>query len=132
MELLLNLCWLFLTAPALVLWLRQRRASRPAQFALTLACLLFLLFPVISVTDDLNATHQEMEESACVKRGSSKTANPQPRERNHDTLMIAVTWAQVSPYDEVCGLAQKIEGSTLRTYRITAIPGRAPPSIHLS
>lgn len=72
MELLLNLAWLLLALPAIWLW----RASRPApaakfkslQCLLALACMLVILFPVVSATDDLHAMRAEMEESPAGKR----------------------------------------------------------------
>jgi hypothetical protein len=73
MELLLNLAWVLMALPAYWLWLRgagareSRRASA-LQFLLALGCVLVLLFPVISATDDLHAMRAEMEESATSKR----------------------------------------------------------------
>ena len=69
LELVLNLCWFLLIGPGVYLWLRQRRRAKPVlQFSIALACLLFLLFPVISATDDLHAMRQEMEEPGPSKR----------------------------------------------------------------
>jgi hypothetical protein len=69
LELLLNLCWLLLIGPGAYLWIRQRRQAKPVlQLSIALACLLFLLFPVISATDDLHAMRQEMEEPGPGKR----------------------------------------------------------------
>ena len=67
MELLLNLCWLLLVPLAFCFWLRQLR-FRSLQASLALSCLLFLLFPIISATDDLNAMRQAVEESSPGKR----------------------------------------------------------------
>ena len=67
MELTLNLFWLLLTIPALWLWWQARGAGvrgrqvRPS--AMVLGCLLLLLFPVVSATDDLQAMRPEIEES---------------------------------------------------------------------
>ena len=72
MELLLNLAWLLLALPAYWLWSASR--SAPArrftslQCLLALGCALFILFPVISATDDLCAMRNEMEESPAGKR----------------------------------------------------------------
>lgn len=128
MELLLNLCWLLLTAPALFLWLRQRQHPRSLQFAITHICLLFLLFPVISVTDDLHAMGQEMEESPSVKRGLNDVANHHAAEHHHITLAAAVTSTQMPSCREVCGLVEKIEDHVRVTLRTTTLSGRAPPS----
>jgi hypothetical protein len=73
MELLLNLAWLLLALPAFWLWARSRSGSTGRKFSalhclLALGCLLVLLFPVISATDDLRAMRTEMEESPASKR----------------------------------------------------------------
>ncbi len=66
MELLLNFLWMLLALPAWWLW-RQRVEKRGGcsgyQCLLALACLVVLLFPVISASDDLSAMRAEMEES---------------------------------------------------------------------
>jgi hypothetical protein len=70
MELLLNLAWLLLALPAFWLW-RGRKTARgfsSLQCLLALVCLLVILFPVISATDDLCAIKAEMEESPTGKR----------------------------------------------------------------
>ena len=74
MELLLNILWLMLALPATWLWLRDPAHSdnsgglirvRPL---LLLVCVLALLFPVVSATDDLHAMRSEMEEPGPCKR----------------------------------------------------------------
>jgi len=84
MELLLNLAWLLLALPAYWLWrrdggVRSERRFSSLQCLLALGCLLVLLFPVVSATDDLRAMRAEMEESGPSKRsvrqtGSEKTS----------------------------------------------------------
>lgn len=73
MELLLNLAWLILVLPAC--WLGRRSKGTPArhrftsgQCLLALGCILVILFPVVSATDDLHAIRAEMEESPVSKR----------------------------------------------------------------
>jgi hypothetical protein len=78
MELFLNLCWLSLLVPAYLLWRRSFSSSRkvravrpsipPLVFLCVLGCVLVLLFPVISASDDLHAMRAEMEESSPCKR----------------------------------------------------------------
>ena len=94
----LNLCWIALLLPAYTLW-RQRvlpnRAARTSLvFSCALGCVLVLLFPVISASDDLHSTGQVMEESkrATSSRQSRQWRSPggrfpicrsrQPRSRN--------------------------------------------------
>lgn len=79
MELLLNLAWLLMALPAYWLWRRDAaaRAARrvsPWQCLLALGCILVLLFPVISASDDLHAMRSEMEESATTKRSVRSAA----------------------------------------------------------
>jgi hypothetical protein len=73
MELLLNLAWVLMALPAYWLWrrgadARLRQRVTALQFLLALGCVVVLLFPVISATDDLHAMRAEMEESATSKR----------------------------------------------------------------
>jgi hypothetical protein len=75
MELLLNLAWALLAALMLCLWLRfaqrtgteRRMQDRRMQFV-ALALLLLILFPVISVTDDLQAIQNPAETDSCQRR----------------------------------------------------------------
>jgi hypothetical protein len=86
MELLLNLAWLFLALPAYGLWHASRTPQASRKFSslqclLALACLLVVLFPVVSATDDLRAMRAEMEESPSSKRtirqaSSEKASSP--------------------------------------------------------
>jgi len=68
MELLLNLIWVFLAVSALYAWCRRRNHPQSRPHLIALVCLLALLFPVISATDDLHAMRSEMEDSATSKR----------------------------------------------------------------
>jgi len=73
MELLLNLAWLLLALPAYGIWRQgvvRKRQNRvhSLQGLLALGCLLVLLFPIISATDDLHAMRAEMEEPGASKR----------------------------------------------------------------
>ncbi|MFZ0419609.1 MAG: hypothetical protein WAM04_16030 [Candidatus Sulfotelmatobacter sp.] len=78
MELLLNLAWVLMALPAYWLWrqcagARASRSVRALQCLLALGCVLVLLFPVISATDDLHAMRTEMEESSTSKRAVRQT-----------------------------------------------------------
>jgi len=73
MELLLNLAWLLLALPAYWLWRGSRSGCAEGKFTslqclLALGCVLVILFPVVSATDDLIAMRTEMEESPISKR----------------------------------------------------------------
>jgi len=67
MENLLNFCWLLLALAALLAWHFQathvRRPNQHLQFV-ALLCVLALMFPVISATDDLHPAPQAIEDSS--------------------------------------------------------------------
>lgn len=70
MELALNLCWLAVVVGVYFLWLRRPRfRGRSLQSRregvgamLVLACILVLIFPIISVSDDVRAACEFLEE----------------------------------------------------------------------
>jgi hypothetical protein len=68
MELILNLGWLLLAAACFHFWWPRKRSggrgNRAAQCLLALGCALVVLFPVISVTDDLHEEQAVMEDSS--------------------------------------------------------------------
>ena len=70
MELLLNLAWVLVAAQMFCLWLlvaRNPGTDRRMQFV-ALALLLLALFPVISVTDDLQTSLNPAEADCCLRR----------------------------------------------------------------
>lgn len=72
MELLLNLLWLALALPATWLWLRGRSSDELRPYnrlhsCLLLTCVLILLFPVVSATDDLHPMRAEVEDANPLK-----------------------------------------------------------------
>jgi hypothetical protein len=74
MEQLLNLLWLMLVLPAFFVWrfqlsrLRSSRTRHSSRSFVLLGCLLVLLFPVVSASDDLHPISAEVEESGPFKR----------------------------------------------------------------
>jgi len=135
MELLLNLAWLLLAIPAYRLWRKSTPANRrdgrtSMQCLLALGCILVLLFPVISATDDLHAMRAEMEESPASKRSvlqasSEKNAIPHIGLQNPPALSARV--AEIFISVEFAGL------SGLDVTFVAASPslssaGRAPPT----
>jgi len=138
MELLLNLAWLLLALPACWLWRLSRRAHVRRNFTavhclLVLGCVLVILFPVVSATDDLCAMRAEIEESPASKRGIRPAGNDKPSVWHTQPqtlppqvgasypLCLNVEWADLGP------------GSLnpLPTVPFTLPAGRAPPASYL-
>ena len=70
MEFVLNFAWVLLAALMFCLWLRfaSRTGVSPQLQFVALAVLLLILFPVISVTDDLQAAQNPAEADCLVRR----------------------------------------------------------------
>ncbi len=132
MEILLNALWLLIAAGAVAVWgvqqagpERGRQRALPTQL-LALACTLILLFPVISLTDDLHAQQAVMEDSSrtivkarraaegCFRAGKS----PVP-------ALLGPAFSEAATM--VLGLASmpKVRHSCL--YQILPSQGRSPP-----
>jgi hypothetical protein len=73
MELVLNLVWVLLAAAIVRLWIchaPNQSVRRRTQFAAMLL-LLLVLFPVISVTDDLQAMQNPAESESTLRRANA-------------------------------------------------------------
>jgi hypothetical protein len=134
MELLLNLAWVLLALPAYWLWRRDaearvaRRVSSP-QCLLALGCVLVLLFPVISASDDLHAMRAEMEESASSKRSvrqasSDKNSAWVNRLQGPPAAVAGAVWL-VAPEVEPLEISVLCVAPLARPSVVHA--GRAPP-----
>ena len=134
MELLLNLFWLTLAVPAVWMWRHEsacardrRRFDRIRPFLL-LGCVLMLLFPVVSATDDLHAMRQEMEESPSkrmVKQaGGDKSFAGLSNPRALAALILPVS---LGPSDEVCGRVLLVSAVLPQPARSKERASRAPP-----
>ena len=136
MELLLNLTWLLLALPAYLLWrgCRSTRAGRrftAVQCLLALGCLLVILFPVVSATDDLRAMRAELEESPVSKRSIGQSSG----ERSSASKSQAQPALAVNMYSPVF-LEQGWQVVAAVLITTPASPafirsGRAPPQILL-
>ena len=130
MELFLNLCWLSLLLPCNLLWRQRTSSDRPTAppliFLCALGCALILLFPVISVTDDLHVVRPEMEES---ERGFRRAGNCActPHALPHSSRPILPSFASLTPEFEQIGTVLPFTPQLLRTFSASASAGRAPP-----
>ena len=133
MELLLNLVWLLLAFPAFWVWRIAKDRPEPSRQSrycwLTLACILILLFPVVSATDDLQAVRPEMEEA------SSQDALGNP---HHGKLLASVrtacdsfaspaTLCSIRPEPAISGLVAQPTLLPSANHLVITRAGRAPP-----
>jgi len=136
MELLLNLFWLMLTMPAYWLW-RREMASAPKvghigshRCALVLGCVLLLLFPVVSATDDLHAMRPEAEEFTSTTRtlrdaDTGKTSSS--LSRTSTPVAHAVMSIPFLPVDCFCGLTTLESAGRVLSDPPVVRSGRSPP-----
>jgi hypothetical protein len=134
MELLLNLFWLTLAIPAVWMWRSEsspdqgrRRFDRIRPFLL-LGCVLMLLFPVVSATDDLHAMRQVMEEAPSKRvveqaggdKSFAATSNP-------GALPALILPVPLGPSDTICGRVLLVSAVLPQPAHSTERASRAPP-----
>jgi len=132
MELLLNLAWLLLMVPAIWIWHTasgDRKAGKRPFSLLVLACVLILLFPVVSATDDLQAMQPDMEEAA-VRDAVSASAHGKcltsgGGQGNLHPLLTALHPLQ--PASLLWGLTILTAVLQSATHQVATCAGRAPP-----
>jgi hypothetical protein len=135
MEIALNIVWLLLLLPALWLYRRQQSnrfapGSRLARFAplLTLGCVLVLLFPVISASDDLHATQFVTEDPGSQRRVKQLAAHRSIAVSKSGNLLVpAVASLCGQRYDQVCGLVYIAPSSFAAQAAVSELASRAPP-----
>jgi hypothetical protein len=138
MELLLNLFWLMLVVPAFWLWRREpvsiqrSRSFTAVGCVLSLVCILILLFPVISATDDLQAMRQETAESSSSpsKRIHRQGAGDKPTMSLSNFVTAHASF--FGPDVEVWGQVLRQQVSVPGPARLRALAVRAPPRLFLS
>jgi hypothetical protein len=133
MELLLNLAWMLLALPAYWLW-RQDRSARAArrvsslQCLLALGCVLVLLFPVISASDDLHVMRAEMEESTSKRTVRQAAADKASAWTSHlQSPAVGVVSGDWLPVPEVASAEISKVDVPLLTRACAECAGRAPP-----
>jgi hypothetical protein len=136
MEVLLNLFWAMLVVPAALIWLRERRFAQNLRYRcfspslVSLVCLLALLFPVVSATDDIQAMRGEVEESSPAKRVVKQSASAQPATSVYDggspARLIQVILFQ--PSGETCGKIAEYRPLFAQQSQANTTGCRAPPA----
>jgi|SRR5579863_1009915 len=134
MELLLNLAWVLMAVPAYWLWrqcagARLERRVTAVQCLLALGCVLVLLFPVISATDDVHAMRSEIEESSPSKRAVRQASSDKysawvNRLQGPPALVASVEW---QPAPLVVRLEVSVVGLAILARPGDRHAGRAPP-----
>jgi len=137
MELLLNLLWLTLALPAVWVWqhepARARRWSGSGRLraSLLLICVLVLLFPVVSATDDLHPMRAEMEESSPFKRVAKQSGSnfSVPGLTTPGSFFArSVSDSRICLSNQVCVLASLDSFIIPESVACTRRDSRAPPS----
>ena len=134
MELFLNLLWLVLSAALLrhtVVHARSRAASvcATARLLLVLGCVLLLLFPFISITDDLHASADAMEDwSFSVRKVRAVIEHPISPLSAGLLLLIASIIALAAPLAQLGWIVRQADIPPADSF-IRVLPGRAPPLV---
>jgi hypothetical protein len=133
MELLLNLVWVFVAATVLYAWGRRRNHPQARPQLVVLLCLLALLFPVISATDDLHAMNSEMEDSTSVRRSTKQViAGKSVGQFVYHAPTLAVSDFNAVPPVYAGAVTNLEESAGATTLPFTTINDRAPPQSILS
>jgi len=134
MELLLNLLWLMLALPAFLIWRHQSACARSSDkrchtraFVL-LVCLLALLFPVVSASDDLHPISAEIEESGPSKRVVRHSQGFNSTVYSHDSGAARLAHVpSFRPENEACGTISEYLPVHAEQGPVSTINDRAPP-----
>jgi hypothetical protein len=137
-ELALNLAWAVIAAASYALLFRRlairtaghARGPSRVQCIIALTCFLAILFPVISLTDDLHemqATAEEASPSVSATKRCAPSLSSTPAQTLHPVLLIFGPYATNIRW-AVSGVVadQRIHSTTPGLH--LAAPGRAPPS----
>ncbi len=136
MELLLNLLWLALVLPAIWVWrhepahVRHSSGYSGLRSSLLLICVLVLLFPVVSATDDLHPMRTEMEESSPFKRTVKQlSSNSSATWLSNPGSFFArsIADSQICPGNEVCVLISPSSFIFPELLTVGHRDSRAPP-----
>jgi len=135
MELALNLLWLTLALPAIWMWRHESvRAQNCRSFArvrpfVLFGCVLMLLFPVVSATDDLHALRQEIEESSPSKRMVKQASGDKclARLSKSGPLPTLISPVPFGPSDEICGQVLVLSVLLPQRTHFHECASRAPP-----
>ncbi len=131
MEVALNVLWLLLGVAAFGFWLcRNRRGLRMPVLLRelpALACLVILLFPVLSMTDDLHFHEFAMEDAAGTYKKALSPTDFHKSSLHVSHLQAVVLVAAANPPQETLGLVSAEPIPSLQSLPAPYTRGRAPP-----
>jgi hypothetical protein len=136
MELLLNILWAMLALPAVWLWWRRSNCHRGLRYCewlravVLMVCAMALLFPVISVTDDLHVARPEMEESKPSRRVKQLVAQNASGPLNNAGGFPAqpVCSLGLFPRDATCGQVLQVLFRLPKQTQVCEHTSRPPPA----
>lgn len=91
MELFLNICWSLLVLPAAFALFQRTVARRWLIQVVALVSVLILLFPVISVSDDLQYFRPEIEDAGAAKFQESSVSRQAASHTHLTPFLLAVS-----------------------------------------
>lgn len=131
MELLLNLVWALTTGILFVWWsLSGRGTTRTWRFmagTLTVVGVALQLFPVISMTDDLNPSMYYAEDVSAVKRLARSTAAAQQHVTPHALPAIPSAAVRLASPPLLGALVVECTLVSYTSPRPSLVTGRSPP-----
>jgi hypothetical protein len=134
-ELLLNVCWAVLTLLGACLWwhgplrLSGARSCQGLRAVGLVVCVMALLFPVISITDDLHVGQPAIEESKAGRRAKQLLAqNASGPLGTHDSFPAQPVWSwALFPSDAPCGQIVQAFFRLPNQIQLRKPSARAPP-----
>lgn len=136
MELILNLAWLVLVVPAIFIGRRVSKSGSAlgnlsqSRAPVLLGCLLVLLFPVVSATDDLYTQQADIEEACPAKRVIQAAAENKSCGMHMDSSSCAriLTDRSIDPEFRLCGKIAESSPSNTAAVAGTIVGCRPPPA----
>jgi len=132
MELFLNTVWLLLALATMGFWISlcpaRRNGRRLRHGLIVLGCVLTLLFPVISMTDDLHAQQVAMEDASATTKKIVKRAERARALLNdrHQPAVLTSVLPESASW-RVLGQVAPAEQSRPVAAPLPHTSGRAPP-----
>ncbi len=130
MELLLNALWLLASTGGIAWAVRGRRSHhshrQSRQFALIASiCVVVLLFPVISVTDDLQGAQSAIEDVGLKKLKSASDVDGNTLRVLHADILTVLGWPSLIHTEYI---VTKVASLLVLSPSLPVRIGRAPPS----